>query len=831
MATIQDLKEGDPGVRTIRPTLFIALGGTGIKILSRIKRNIRRDYPPVVPFGYVAIDCDTIQREKYGLTDSETAEVGNFDGDGVVKNLHDHPSIERWWPSEVPPGYIGWGAAQIRPAGRLSFYHRYLERIEPVFECALNNLFRILTPQQEGELRRAKVSVMQEHLSVYILASLCGGTGAGMYFDTALAARWFITERRPGVRTTVTGVFTLPTGYLPKMSLESQKSQLRCNTYAALKEIDRFSDPENASKLTLRFHQKREEFHPSAGLFDGVYLLDMQNTRSRGLQELNQIYDMIATRLSLEIAFEAMRLSVEENRKLLLRKRVRGKSRLYGSFAAAALRFPLEKIRRFCVLRYACEVLDDLKAMGAEQKSAAVSDQIGRFMRAQHLEERGTGQLVGRLRVDSNGNPYPGGEIPAGPTRPDEIDREVQDRTGVLGKRLAEAHKEMRENASEIVGKAKEALDAEVTQILSKGSQTGLDYALLFLNQLKANLADVSREIEAKARRYTPSAWQVRVKETVQSVVSAKGKWLGSQKASAREFLRWSQHAREWAQHSVELHARRLAVEIYASLTQAAHDWVRKINRSFTAVGEIQARLNEWARTECRTVEQERREQFFLVEEIALDDKQLDEFYRRNKPKSSEPFLRAIFEGAEALEKYDAASPDEIIRERILPALEKSFSSLEGLDLASVLREYAGGRDANQYILDLARNCAPFLQYSRSAFGEADDRPSELLYVGLDDSRNEKYAKLKEALASDKSWNSIQYISTGDPSQILLVASLECLPVFPIQQVHQYAHDYKITFQRIAKEIEDGQPPCDWVHLSKEWPTATSLPDLMETKG
>ena len=132
-----------------------------------------------------------------------------------------HEHIATWFPtahqdgSGIPPGQAT-PAAQLRPLGRLALYLN-LQDVFPLLRRAYD---------QVASISNAKA------LDVYIVCSLGGATGSGMFWDLAFLLKLI----NPNIRTT--GLFVLAEPF----ELFNRSGRLYANVYGALKEIHHFKN-------------------------------------------------------------------------------------------------------------------------------------------------------------------------------------------------------------------------------------------------------------------------------------------------------------------------------------------------------------------------------------------------------------------------------------------------------------------------------------------------------------------------------------------------------------------------------------------------------------
>ena len=392
---------------TIYPTLVVGVGGMGTNAVRAVKRRLRKAWggeslPAMIQL--LALDTEPLinRLDQEPLYADESAYMGKFDATRLVDNLENHPEIARWWdyPS-IPLGYIHNGAKQLRPIGRLSFFRNYVN-----FKRLLETKYAALDKIRDLEMaQNRRFPVMSNYQLVYVVSSLCGGTGAGMFMDVAHRVRALV---RSNAR--VVGIFFLPDVLEEEINSDLQRRRIKANAYAALKELNYFQE-------TQQFH----ELYPSEqralpdtpyAPFDFIFLLGRTNRDGRSLArktdaenlaahliQLTAISHLSSEILGLEVNVvrERMSGSVAAAEVVNERSPKKGNYLVYSSFAASAIVAPDETLVNFwqqafladCMRRLAAgpELNDPRQPVSAQSRQKVLSIWQGLLarMRARYL--------------------------------------------------------------------------------------------------------------------------------------------------------------------------------------------------------------------------------------------------------------------------------------------------------------------------------------------------------------------------------------------------------------------------------------------------------------
>ena len=342
----------------IRRTICIGLGGTGKDILMRIRRLIVDKYGsldalPVVSFVHIdtdkassnvtglrtgnfyhGVDLRLSDAEKVAATMSRV-EVNNFiqemnrkssnyeGSPGVYKN------IECWFPPQLLKDLkaIDEGAKGIRPVGRLAFFHNH-RKIRNALQTAEQR-----TRGHESKLIQQGL-VVDNELSIFLVGSLCGGTGSGIFLDTAYCLRGMYGDRGAQI-----------SGYLViSPELYGDTPYTNANTYAALKELNYYATAGTNFKAyyDLQNLQYVEESRPP---FEYVYLVSNRTQRDYRILEKSKLCNIIAHKIYLDFAGELSPMLVAQRDNFLqhliqLDEHPRPNVQRYLTFGLAEIYFP-----------------------------------------------------------------------------------------------------------------------------------------------------------------------------------------------------------------------------------------------------------------------------------------------------------------------------------------------------------------------------------------------------------------------------------------------------------------------------------------------------------
>lgn len=280
------------------PTIIIGIGGTGKEVLLRVRRQFVERYGSLIEFpiaSYLYIDTDNAPAEETGIARERDFLIRDIDFQPAEKvfnpvnpseyiaRLNDVPHIKRWLNSSGEIGKLGTmntGAGQIRPAARLAFFHNF----EEICNKLLTTKSRITDARSINFVKEKHhiKSVNTEKINVYVIASISGGTGSGMFIDLGFLIRDLFKNQA------ISSAYIL----LPKIFQNYGKERIYANGYAALMELEHFNFQHNFEVSWKRNEPKN--FQP--GVYDDIYFIDGENYKNLTISDIStrDIFKMIA---------------------------------------------------------------------------------------------------------------------------------------------------------------------------------------------------------------------------------------------------------------------------------------------------------------------------------------------------------------------------------------------------------------------------------------------------------------------------------------------------------------------------------------------------------
>ncbi|WP_016948979.1 tubulin-like doman-containing protein [Anabaena sp. PCC 7108] len=359
--------------RGINRTICIGLGGTGRDVLMRIRRLLVDRYGdlnnlPIVSFVHIdtdkaatqvtgirtgstyhGVDLSFKESEKVGATMSSkdvTMFVEGLERRSEYSSYGPYDHIGIWFPPQLLRDVraIEDGAKGIRPVGRLAFFHNY-QKIQVAIETAEKK-----TRGHESLLLQSGLEI-KAGLNIFVVGSLCGGTGSGMFLDVAYSLRNIYGEQGACIF-----------GYLViSPELYGNTTSMISNTYAALKELNYYSSPGTKFEAcydTQNLVSVQEQRSP----FEYTYLVSNQTLGEYSILTQGKLCNVIAHKIALEFSGE-LAASVKSNRDNLQEHLIknddhpRPNSQRYLTFGLSAIYFPRDTIIQIALTKVGSELV------------------------------------------------------------------------------------------------------------------------------------------------------------------------------------------------------------------------------------------------------------------------------------------------------------------------------------------------------------------------------------------------------------------------------------------------------------------------------------------
>jgi len=295
----------------LRPTLIIGLGGTGCRIAVELKARLQEQFGSGIHDRVLRIVCFDTASESFTARMPNAAErTVQLDPEQEFVRISDvplydlkrspdsSPAIYKILPRGLNSTQIDQGAQQVRRLGRVALFYHDSE----VRSKLLRTIQEMRGPENIGLIGtvggKALHVVDRKRLRVYILGSLCGGTGSGMFLDMAYLVRHIAVEA--GLSSTrqcdVTGMLLLPEAFPEVHTTGSQR--IRANAYGALLDLEYHNRPTAADEYAYEAEWPSGWIRMDGPPFSLCYLVS-QGSREVSLDNVGALAPTLADALNV----------------------------------------------------------------------------------------------------------------------------------------------------------------------------------------------------------------------------------------------------------------------------------------------------------------------------------------------------------------------------------------------------------------------------------------------------------------------------------------------------------------------------------------------------
>ena len=472
----------------ITRTLFVGVGGTGVKAILRAKQCFLDAYGEVPPMvAFLAVDTDKAVREttltsRSGkiarLSDSEICFCGIT---GSALDIYrNHLTKFQWLPKRNESSLSNLrntGAGQVRSNGRFLARHN-AEGISRLVASKVTEIGKPLPLNSRFAYDTNKDGVEYPTI-VNVVGSVAGGTGSGMMLDLlVLIAK---TLRESGLNYSITPWMVLPDVFR-HMAPGPASSNVCQNAYGAIRELDYLYHLPKGNQNALDFGFDKV-YYIDEGIRE-AYLINSTNKAGVVLQNIDDIADSIGRCMFLpsnEVD------SVWDNvRNVAFAYNVRNKEAHYASAGSAEIVYDNHAVASVIengIVAQICEELTRFNSIGALNEA---NDWMQSGVVA--IQEHGKDQLIDSLL--SHYAPY--AIVVGKDTDEDDIKSQIFSASEAPYV-LDEVKSKEETKISEVKGLLKTKLD----QILD--AQNGIGAAEAFLAALSVNVEVCKKEMQDEA--------------------------------------------------------------------------------------------------------------------------------------------------------------------------------------------------------------------------------------------------------------------------------------------------------------------------------------------
>ena len=272
----------------LKRSLFIGLGGTGMKSILKTKQLYREAFgevPSVI--GFLGVDTSTEEFTNFARTTDnqqltlDASEQVKLTIQGPGDFYKNHSDRFDWVPAKNVSALSGLsanGAGQIRSNGRFTFTINQAQ----VDGALRNAIDRVMNATNDGG---DKWELVDDKLQIYLVFSLSGGTGCGTFLNMA-----YMIKDIFGDRCVLYGYAVLPNAF------QGCGQFVGANAYGAMLDTDYLmSNTDYNNPFLLKEYDEDKTYDEKP--FDLFYLVDNANRYGDRYTDRQQLHTMIGQAL------------------------------------------------------------------------------------------------------------------------------------------------------------------------------------------------------------------------------------------------------------------------------------------------------------------------------------------------------------------------------------------------------------------------------------------------------------------------------------------------------------------------------------------------------
>lgn len=343
-------------------SVVIGLGGIGSEICAKAEALIPENAPDRGRVRFAAIDTDinSLRDLKRGGFRGTTIQISSNTSVGLcVENQKEE--ISGWYPDNpmLNKKPMTEGAGQMRAISRLALH-------TAVREGRLAPLYRLI-----DELRQMSKQPAEQVIRIYIISSLSGGTGSGIFLPLAMYLERYVKNLFGDYDSICKGFFLLPSTMKELADTFLEKRSLDANSYAAIKELSAFleqSDQHNVKpRLTLELAREGElttSSYSSAG-YEYCYLFGKVNRKKLLRCSSMEIKNAVANAVYMQVCspIRGLNNSREDNMPKFLMEQAQKlqvpNMRRFGAIGCGELVYPYKQLKEYYAMKWAIDTMSN----------------------------------------------------------------------------------------------------------------------------------------------------------------------------------------------------------------------------------------------------------------------------------------------------------------------------------------------------------------------------------------------------------------------------------------------------------------------------------------
>lgn len=369
----------------LKKTILIGLGGTGIKSTVYIKRELVRQFGKVPPIVRIlGFDTDVPLKQSLKLDGQDIILEENEESFHLTLAQPDvfvqkNDLVKSWAPPEKMISYqdISNGTGAARPSGRIALFANaptVYGEIEEAWSAVTSKIAALAT-------EKMGISISDDDsIDIYIVCSLAGGTGSGMFLDAGYMCRHIAGA----LKHRIFGLFLLA-GVFKDPALN-----IFCpgNAYAALKELDYWVNQDKSVEVSYPGVNPSIQWGGQRNIpFNYIYLVDeeAENQERDRITRVDDAVNFMSTGIFLHMMIESgtgtIGAFLPDLGKLLLTQAPflgKGNKPRYMGFGISNLEMPFDRTIDFAVDQTMLDLIQ--KLLVGEPEGAIAGEALDRYV-------------------------------------------------------------------------------------------------------------------------------------------------------------------------------------------------------------------------------------------------------------------------------------------------------------------------------------------------------------------------------------------------------------------------------------------------------------------
>ncbi len=394
------------------PCILIGLGGTGTAVVEMVRHHVlsATKNDPLLReqlvdglFQFLAVDTTATVTDRGRMPPENYHAATVNDGTAFAKGLADgEPFFRTWyymepnWSIFYAPGSINLGAGTVPLKGRLAYQHDVMrggDTFEQKLEAALG---------RARDVWRSKGAKGEGLILVYLVGSLCGGTGSGLFLSVAHHVRAKFSEAKIIAVQATASVLNL---------VAKDKDHIGANCCAGLNSLDLWMDPNELDREQyMPFYSRRDGTEEGTGApIDVCYLITKWTAKHMAIaiddhrSYLRLMADGIFSEIMGPASDEAQQRFVDWIGSMTDVPLHHDRPVHYGSFGVSGMRYDVDSITEYLATRFSRMVLDAW-FLSPSDTSPTTADLARGFMANARIRERETHDEVLKALVKDRHN-------------------------------------------------------------------------------------------------------------------------------------------------------------------------------------------------------------------------------------------------------------------------------------------------------------------------------------------------------------------------------------------------------------------------------------------